>query len=502
MHRLYFLITFIFAFAIQQASAQIIQTPVNTALGGGGTAYTTGYESLFINPANLFIQEKDYRFQVSAGSAGSYFSAPVKISGLADYWDSYLLQTQSYQTSSPQYEITDNNSFLERNFDDGLMVSYNQSRGEIHWLGMHWSRFDKSYAVALRTRFANRYMTGRNYYDPNPVNTESGIEFNRSLSHKFQTIHELSFGYAESFSFINGLIPQLSQLIVGIAPKFVVSGAYLNSHYNDHYISSGDDIRFHREQTFSHFSTGSFTDMSNRFMTGHDPFSPVAERGDLFKPTGYGTGLDLGLTYLITLGDDFSVVRIADPRTRKSLRLSLSITDIGFIYYTENPRRFSYDERSSEGAQLPPVTANIFQGRPGEHFQFLDANGGHPLFDAESSDIDTFSSLLPTAVHAGLLFQVSRIKLMGDFSFALVNNAFQSTRPTTYLGTELRLLSFLPLRAGLRLTPELPDYISIGTGLETQYFDLNIGVQFQSLAFGFTDEITGFSAAALKIYIP
>jgi hypothetical protein len=242
--------------------------------------------------------------------------------------------------------------------------------------------------------------------------------------------------------------------------------------------------------------------MSNNFMTSMGSNNPVIGRFDLFEPTGYGAGLDLGLTYLITLGDDFSVVRISDPRTRKSLRLSLSITDIGFIYYSENPRQFSYDEQSDETALLPQPATSFFQGRPGEHFQFLHANGGHPLFNAESSEIDTFSSLLPTTVHAGLLFQVSRIKVMGDFSFALINNAFHSTRPTTYLGTELRLLPFLPLRAGLRLTPELPDYVSIGTGIETRYFDLNFGIQFRSRAIGITDEITGLSVAALKIYIP
>lgn len=502
MYRSLFLITFILAFAVQQASAQIIQTPVNTALGGGGTAYTTGYESLFINPANLFIQEKEYRFQFSAGSAGTYFSSPMEITGITEYWDNYLLQTQTPDNSSPGNEITDYSSLIARNFNNGQMLSDNQSRGEIHWLGMHWSRLDKSYAIALRTRFANRFVIGRNYYDFSPVNTDSGTEFNRTLAHQFQTLHELSFGYAESFSFINGLIPQLSQLIVGIAPKFVASGAYLNHRYNDQYINNGNENSFQRNRSFSHYSTGSFTEISNNFMTSMGSNNPLAGRFDLFEPTGYGAGLDLGLTYLITLGDDFSVVRISDPRTRKSLRLSLSITDIGFIYYSENPRQFSYDEQSGEATLLPQAATSYFQGRPGEHFQFLHTNGGHPLFDAESSEIDTFSSLLPTTVHAGLLFQVSRIKIMGDFSFALVNNAFHSTRPTTYLGTELRLLSFLPLRAGLRLTPELPDYVSIGSGIETRYFDLNFGIQFRSRAFGFTDEITGLSTAALKIYIP
>ena len=500
-----FLFLLFFAFAAQSAFAQIIQTPVNTALGGGGTAYTTGYESLFINPANLFIQEKEYRFQASAGTFGSYFASPLENSDLNSYWDRYQLQTESFDPGVQPGEADNYRRFINRNYPNGLMTSENQSRGEIHWIGMHWSRLDKSYAIALRSRYSNRYITGRNYYDPDPVELNSNLAFNRSLTHQFQSLHELSFGYAESFTFINGLIPQLSQLIVGIAPKFVVSGAHLNTRYEDRYTRSPEDPVYHRERSFSHYSTGAFSEMTNRFLINQEPYNPRVPRDDLFRPTGYGAGLDLGLTYLITLGDDLSVLRVADPRTRKSLRLSLSITDIGFIYHSENPRHFSFDEHISQASQLPGQSDFFFQGRPGEQFRFLEANEGHPIFDSDTNNTDTFSSLLPTAVHAGLLFQVSRLKLMGDFSFGLVDNMFHTTRPTTYLGTEIRLLSFLPLRAGIRMTPDLPDYVSIGTGIETRYFDLNVAVQLRSRMVGPIEpmrEISGFSMAGLKIYIP
>jgi hypothetical protein len=40
------------------AHAQLSHTAENMGLGGGGTAYLTGYEALFVNPANLYIQEK------------------------------------------------------------------------------------------------------------------------------------------------------------------------------------------------------------------------------------------------------------------------------------------------------------------------------------------------------------------------------------------------------------------------------------------------------------
>jgi hypothetical protein len=505
-NRVYFrsslLILFFFLIHVPFINAQIIHTPVNTALGGGGTAYTTGYESLFINPANLFIQEKEYRFQIAAGTFGTYLASPIRINDLHDFWDQNLLQTSGFSPVNVHDRPTDYRSFIDRNYSNDFLTSAHQSKGEIHWIGMHWSRLDKSYAFAVRTRYSNRFITGRNYYDQTTLAAQSDADLDRSLNHQFQVLHELSFGYAESFSFINGLIPQLSQLIVGIAPKFVVSGAYLNTSYTDYYRVNEGEPGFQRDRTYQHYSTGVFTEMADRFRSGLNPYNPAASRADLLRPTGYGAGLDLGLTYLITLGDDLSVVRVADPSTRKSLRISLSITDIGFIYYTDTPRHTAYSEWITRESDQPGLSDVYFLGRPGEQYRFLDLNGGHPIMEAETGNRDTFSSLLPTAIHAGLLFQISRLKLMGDVSFTLVDNAFNSTRPATYLGTEIRLLSFIPLRAGLRITPRQPDYVSFGTGLETKYFDLNIGIQFRSRSLRPDEEITGLSMGSLKFYIP
>lgn len=480
-----------------------MQTPVNTALGGGGTAYTTGYESLFINPANLFIQEKDYRFQISTGSVGIYMTSPVKKRDFQSYWDDYQLQTEGFSPSASDTATSAGfREIIDRNYGTGRLTSEHQSRGEVHWLGMHWSRLDKSYAIAVRSRFGNRFVTGRNYYDPDPVELALGVEFDRNLTHQFQSLHEVSFGYAESFTFISGLIPQISQLIIGIAPKFVMSGAYSNTIYKDSFSRESTDTEFERIRSYNHFTTGVFTQMDQRFIRGQDPFNSVMERMDLFHPTGFGAGLDLGITYLITLGDDFSVVRIADPRTRKSLRISLSVTDVGFVNYIDNPIQTRFDEVITTENQLPDRSETFYSGRPGEQLRFLNDNMNHPILDSDFQDDETFSVLLPTAIHGGISFQANRIKLMGDLSFGLTDNAFNTTRLTTYLGTEVRLFPFLPLRAGARIARNLSDYFSLGGGIETRYFDLNLAFQFRSRSVGPTNEIEGLSMAGLKIYIP
>jgi len=501
------LVIFIWSITFCQGVAQILHAPVNTALGGGGTAYTTGYESLFINPANLFIQEKSYRFQISTGSSGFYMASPVKRSDFQSFWKNYQLQTEGLDAEISDIVNPDGlNDIINRNYGSGRLLSEHQSRGEIHWLGMHWSRLGKSYALAVRSRFGNRFVTGRNYYDPDPVELTLGIEYSRDLTHQFQSLHEVSFGYAESFSFINGLIPQLSQLIIGIAPKFVISGAYSNTRYKDRYSRNYNDAdtQYERVRSYNHHTSGVFAEMDQRFVMGQNPFNPASERMELFAPTGIGAGLDLGITYLITLGDDFSVVRVADPRTRKSLRISLSITDVGFINYFDNPNQFGFEETTSIGNPLPDRRETLYLGRPGEHLRFLDENENvtHPIFDSDFHESENFSVLLPTAIHGGVLFQINRIKLMGDLSFGLTDNAINTTRLTSYLGTEVRPLPFLPLRAGTRIARNLSDYFSLGGGIETRYFDLNLAYQFRSNSVGPSNEIEGISLAGLKIYIP
>jgi hypothetical protein len=70
------------------------------------------------------------------------------------------------------------------------------------------------------------------------------------------------------------------------------------------------------------------------------------------------------------------------------------------------------------------------------------------------------------------------------------------------LGSELKLLPFLPLRLGTRIAPHLPGYYTLGIGFESKYFELNTALKVKSSRIGPTNEIVGASMAGIKIYIP
>lgn len=487
--------------------AQVSHSPVNMALGGGGAAYTTGYESLFINPANLYIQEKDYKVEIASAMFGTRFSSPLRYNGNGNYLQGYFEQTDFFKPpDSVPLREQERESFITHNYQDHFTHSQHISSGEIHLFGAHWAGSKRSYALSLRSRYSNRYEVGRNYYDPLPAQTGNQDEYNRNLNHQFQSFYELSFGYAESFTFLNGLFPQLSQFIIGVAPKLIASGAYFDASYTNKSIRNDERMSFQNTREFQLYSSGPFTDTARQFRLNPDPWSgasPAYSRNDLFSITGYGLGIDMGLTYLITLGDDLSVVQDHETATRKSLRVSLSVTDIGFVTYQDDPAVYSFDKiRKDDKFPDEPLSDRIFTGRPGEHFYFLNQNQKHPIHETEKFTDENFSVLLPTALRAGVLFQINRIKFTGDFSLGFTNNAFNTTRFITYMGTEIRILPFLPIRAGTRIGHQLPGYYSFGGGFESHNFDINLAFQLRSKSSGPTNELSGLSVAAIKFYIP
>jgi len=113
---------------------------------------------------------------------------------------------------------------------------------------------------------------------------------------------------------------------------------------------------------------------------------------------------------------------------------------------------------------------------------------------------NTFSTLLPMALHGGALLEINRLKLMGDVSIGLTNNAFNSTKIASSLGIEIRPLSFLPLRGGIRFEAQRPDFISAGTAIETNRFDISLSAMFKPNSLSERPSLTGAVISALRFH--
>lgn len=474
------------------------------ALGGGGTGYLTGYEALFVNPANLYIQEKSYKFQFSLLQGGLYYDTLLPVSDNLERWDSFINHTDFFDTGSPPRELdpAQYDVILNRNYKGNDTSQEFLTETDFYWFGLKWVRPQRSYALSFRTRYATRYNLGKGLFSLDPVEKNGETIIDRSFSQKSQILHELSFGYAESFTFLNGLLPQLSEFIIGIAPKIVLAGSSIDASFTNNYTRDSGSTSWIHQTEYTQQTSGVLSNYSEQyFNSGGLPSQTARTFQDLMQPTGIGIGLDIGVTYLMTFGDDFSVLREQNQPTKKSLRVGLSITDLGAVYQYKSPFNYSSENFIRSTLQTGPVSESSFMGTPNEHYFFLSQFDEFTNLEEASKDQNSYELLLPTSIQAGALFQYQRIKVMGDFSYSLSETPFNHSGLASYIGVELRPLSFLPIRGGTRFAPNMTGYYSFGAGLETKHFDLNMSVLLKSRNAGPTTEILGMSFLGLRFYL-
>lgn len=489
----------------EKLEAQIVFTPQNMGLGGGGTAYITGAEALFVNPANLYIRENMYSSRLSLLNGGLYFDELYpKSFGLNRFnrlFDTIQLNSTEIDRRPVSDEISDN--LIEGNFGDRQQTNTVIHRMELFWFGIKWIRSDRTYAIAARTRLANKFNVGQGLFTTSSFDEDGSISRNQFFSHTTQALHEISFGFGESFTFLNGQRPGLSEFIVGIAPKIVIPGSYQDVEYDRDFELEPDRGNWESTRAFRQISAGSFTETSQTFFSEPVSFSenvPAPLLRDLLQPRGIGFGLDAGITYLITLGDDLSVLQDANTPTEKSLRLSLSITDLGFVLYNSDAFRFESETDAIALRGSPPISGFIYEGTPNEHYPFLAQFNDFKDLSLTETRVSDFAVGLPTSMQAGAVFQYNRLKAVGDIRYSVIESAFTLPGVAIYTGLELRPLSYLPLRAGTRFANDMPGYISLGVGIEAGFVHLNGSVLIRNRGAGFENELLGMSSLGLTLY--
>lgn len=501
--RQFWLILLLLCFYTATLVAQPVITPRNIALGGGGSTYITDYNANFYNPANLMIRDREGDFSIGVGIGGFYFDGVRHFTDPQAQWDNSRDYISVYENSSTPLTQAERAEFLDENYPDNLTLSDHTVRYDATLLGMKWKRENHSFSIAFRTRTSSNFIVGKGWYSNmfEEIPNEAPL-LDRSLIHRYQTLHEVSFGYAESFQFLTGLTPRLDNFIIGIAPKLVMGGSYQNAQWDNVYerLSNGN-IR--HIESFSYDATGAFGEATNSYLSGVS--LPVANsqsfNNDIFSLDGLGAGLDIGVTYLITLGSDLSAVRPDQQPTERSLRLSFSMTDIGFVSYNNNEISITSEVDTLTGTSAPANVSNeFFIGAKGQYVDFIEKYGeANPLLLNNRTN-DSFSTLLPMALHGGALLEINRLKIMGDVSIGLTNNAFNSTKLISSFGMELSPLKFLPLRGGIQLEGSNIDILSLGTAIETKNWDFSVAAQFTPNSLSSQPEISGVSVATLQFH--
>ncbi len=482
--------------------AQPVLTPRNVALGGGGSTYITDYNANFYNPANLMIQDRRRNVDFGLLITGTYFNAVQNFTDLNQQRTNLENYITAFDAGSYSITPAERNEILEENYVRDRTTSLHQTRLDVTLLGFKWRNDERAYSIAIRNRISSSFEVGKGWYSDEiqDINGETGI--NRTLNHRYQSLYEISIGFAESFRFFSDMTPRLDEFNFGIAPKLVLGGAFQDAGWDNRYIDLGSG-QISNVRKFDYRASGNFGAATQQYLAGTPAQTALANNitDEIFSPYGIGAGLDIGFTYLITIGSDLSTINENEQQTNKSLRLSFSITDIGFVNYYDDGITISSDLDTVSVSNYPTSQVNdAFVGAPGQFLDFTDQYGLTNPFTSNSSKEGNFAALLPTAVHAGALFEINRIKLMGDLSIGLTDNAFNSTKILASVGVEIRPLKFLPLRAGTQLATELPSYFSFGAAIETKLWDISLATQFVSRSFDENPTITGVTAAVFQFH--
>ncbi|MEX0680406.1 MAG: DUF5723 family protein, partial [Balneolales bacterium] len=398
--------------------------------------------------------------------------------------DQFPNQVQPYfiPASLPQQTVATEEQ-LQKMFGNETRFFQTQ-KYELIPFSLSWINNESARSVAFRTRGLSSFEMNRNWFlTDNEVSsnayTEEDEPFNRFLNEKYQVYHEFSIGFAREVTMFNRWQAGLNTLLIGFSPKAIFAGMYSDVRYQSNYTASngmwentrqlqartsGDIDRYLFDLVFSDPAEQAY---QNRF-----------QKDSNLEINGYGIGLDAGLTYIIPLGDDLSLLSINRAPLRKSLRFSFAITDLGLVRYNNNPGAWSSQTDPRTYEHLPDHTSLYF-GHPGELFQYLGEDvSEHSIYEnIEKDDIYPFFVQLPTQLHLGTVFQYQWISSMLDLNYRFNPSGFEAKGWLYSAGTELRLLDFLPLRGSIQLSPDKLVSYGIGAALDLNFIYLSAAVR-------------------------
>lgn len=477
------------------ARAQVLFNAKNGGMGGGGTAYLTGIEAHFINPANL---------QLGSGSldmvlgGGAVLLEPVyRPDGLRG-WGEYLAESLlPYEAGSRPMDSELRRHILESQYPNGRAVAQNLYREESTLLGIRWRGENGSFSLAIRARQGTRIESGRGWYST----TFTGDVRDFTLRQQKETLYELSAGIAQEFSFINGLFAGTDRLFVGFAPKFALGGGYMDLHYDARYRDTARSLTSSFSYEFRQSSTGDYSRLTRNYLTTGQVAPSIGRSLDpasSFQPTGWGVGMDFGLTYMISF-DPPPETDGPYSEPDRVIYVGLSVTDLGFMRYSGTPLTL---ENSAPDTPLEPqgITTSVFTGGDGQFLEYVDGvtQIPNPLHAPGEISAGEFTRPLPTSLNGGVTLKVGRIQLSGDLTLGLANTAFNTTQLTAHLGTQLKLLSFLPLRAGTQLAAGRPTQWMLGTGIDGGAVDLSVSARFLGRPGGGVPEFGGGAFGGIR----
>jgi len=444
----------------------------STGMGGGGTAYIDGFNANFVNPANLMLDTHSGRTQIGIAGTGSKAGGTLlNLSVYNDYFTNGTLIAGETRVNMLNDWFGENSSNV-RQVGGTVNVSP---------IGISHRRSKQAFSIATRFRFTEDLTVNKGlaelaaygldtdkFADPTPMNFSSNtIAF-----------AEISFGYARKIIELpNLLFAKDVKLFAGVAPKYLygvyAADADFQSTFQMTRGGQGSPFTVNHQFSYSVNTIGQLSQQLQAFEAAYNLDSDANiedyvdyEGDDIGDVDASGFGVDLGAT----LEMDVSYLPIPLFVDKdKTLRVSMSVTDLGSISYDKTPSRiFAEGEFTYQGAQNEDSFSDYFDNL-GDSLK-TDVYGN---FNAEETEGITHT--LPAMYNFGASLEMGKLLVALDYGFGFNNEGINSRRSVINLGAQYRLFGFVPIRAGTRLGGYSSVAYSAGIGLDFDFLEFTLG---------------------------
>lgn len=454
-------------------------TSRNTALGGGGGSYITGYHSNFVNPANLMLDERGTRITIGV-FGGLSTTAGGGLANIGVYNEHFT----SGQIINSQNAAQISDEWFGSGPDGSRSLGFQVS---VVPLGVHYQRDNMAFATALRVRTMGTLSMSKGAFDLGLAGLNSdffGDPRNVNMDNELVAVTEWSLGYAmEVWNSGGHFRPGSHRVFAGIAPKLIFGMGYVRLAMDSRLqIQSGENALLVHDFDYYINTTGDLTDDLNAYYQERrvrdnqdaelSDFVDSDSFSDLGSGQGFGIGFDLGATYEWYINDIDLPVIGSGPQI---LRASLSFTDIGSVSFGNNAGTFrAMDIFEWDG--LTVDSDRLDQDFDGEFSDYLE----HVLEDSIASDIygnfapeeiSSHSMGLNPIINAGASLTMNKLEVMADIGTGLNSRGVNRNRLYLALGAEYNLLSVIPIRSGVRMGGYAGTSVSFGTGLNLKNFE-------------------------------
>ncbi len=451
---------------------------MSLGMGGGGTAYVDGYHANFINPANLMINTARKRPKRSLGLIGTGLRAGGTLVNL-DVYNQYLTKGLTLEGEIAENMLTDL-------FGGTDLTLERDASGTIDIVPFGFSNRGNKSAISLvsRIRVTEDFTVNRGFaelavygLDPDQFGASTPVDFSLGTV----AFTEISVGYARQIlSLPNLLFAKDIKLYAGVAPKYLIGIQHSTFDFNSTLQMRQRNVggervtdRITHQFDYRWNTVGALAEDLKAFEQAHNLDNTVVLDDYLVNEDEYaqvnatGFGLDMGATMEM----DISGVPIIDGffGKRKTLRLSMSLTDLGSMTFDKTPTSIFASGEFDFTGQGNDDNDDFFD-------DLADSLQNEVYGDFNSEETGGIKYKLPAMYNFGASLVMGKLTTSVDFGFGFNDRGTNSRRSALNLGMEYRLLGIIPIRAGTRVGGYSSTVYSFGTGLDLNFLELSAGL--------------------------